>query len=175
MAVPLRPLYIDIPGAGTARVYLDIIGDQFSEASRVWPQVDFKSAGQSDFTATDETQVIVNRGGFASVPVFVERALKHAGVTYPRIEWTDTGSIRAFIDWLLAKPKAEVDSMLAKWVKEALLPWLAVVVTDMLAPVLGNLSTPVGTYQNVFDALNAQLDGTKATIANGTVTLTKAA
>ena len=173
MAVPLRPLYIDIPGAGTARVYIDIIGDQFSEASRIWPQVDFKTAGTTEFTATDELQVIINRGGFANVPQFIERALKYSGVAYPVIEWTNTTSIRQFIEWFLAKPKTEVDAMLAKWAKESLLPWLAGIVTEMLAPVLGSLSTPVGVYQNVFDALNAQLDGARVTIANGAVSLTK--
>jgi hypothetical protein len=171
MTVPINPLYIDIPNIGTARVYVDINGDQYGKMSATWFQVDFRAVGNLEWTTIDETETLAKMGGWPSFPEFLENVLKNSGVTgYPPLG-DYLSNTAAFVQWFLNKPRVEIDAMLAKWKKDILLPWLGKYLTEVLRPVMGAVSTPTGTYANAYEAINAQIPGAKVTISNGVVTL----
>lgn len=173
MPAPIAPLYIDIPGKGTARVYFEIFGDQFDvDISNVYEQLDWKPLGATAFESIDESGHYAMLGGqIDSAPKYIENILKASGVTnYPRIASDGSPTAgAALVRWFLDKPKAEVDAMLSKWRVEKLLPAIAAWATKILAPYLSDVSAPAGAYSNVAEALNGVWVGARVTIVDGQV------
>lgn len=169
MAVPISPLYIDIPGKGTARVYFQVFGNQFDEISNVYEEIDYKPIGNTAFDTIDEADHATMLGGVIdSAPAYIRNILLASGVTgFPAGD-------RALVEWFLAKPKHEVDGIMAKWKVEKLFPAIAAWATKILASALGTVSTPTGTYRNVEEALNSVWASARVSIVNGEIKITSA-
>lgn len=167
MPAPLAPLYIDVPGIGTARVWWRIVGDQFDENfSNLYEECDWRAAGETVWENIDEANSAALVGEMAQpVPKIIGEILSLSG--YPV-----GASPRTTVESFLGRSRAEIDAMVLKWAREKVWPRMGAWLKAILGQRLGSASSPVAGYANVEEALNAVWASARVTLVDGNATVT---